>query len=165
MEVKGKFGSATAFTHAIHNLANNEGYVMNLIDNADAGNLGYVTYRIEYCIKTGSSTPTNGATFQFYLVTADDDGTQHIDGGVTAATEYGTGSSPHTAAQLRNQMQFCHAQAVRNATAITYKGSFVITVPAGRNWTLYCFNEIGQAMDTTQGNHYVRYIQQSQDIS
>lgn len=164
-DVKQKIGSAVAFTHALQNLANNEGYVMNLIDNADGNNLGMVTYRIEYLIKTGASTPTNGSTVQFYLVTADDDGTQHIDGGVIAATEYTSASSPHTAAQLRDQLQFCHAQAVRNVTATNYKGSFVIQVPAGRQWTLYVFNETGQALDTTNGNHYVRYVPMNLDVS
>lgn len=169
-ELKQKVGSATAFTGiSFHTLANTDGFVSTFVDNADASALGYREYRVEYKFRTGSSTPTNGTTVQFFLVTADDDGTQHVDGNLpfstSSATEWTSSTSPHTASQVRDQLQFAHAQTVRNATATDYWGSFVVSVPASRNWAIYVYNESGTALDTTSGNHYMRYILSSIDVS
>lgn len=168
-EAKLKSGTATALTHSFETLANNEGFISPFIDNADGSELGYFTYRIEYRFRTGASTPTNGATVQFFVVTADNNGTRHVDANLTysasVCTEYTTGSSPHTAAQIRDQLAFAHAQAVRNVTATDYYGSFMITVPGAREWAIYAFNETGQALDTTAGNHYLRYVAVSTGIN
>jgi hypothetical protein len=167
-EIKQKLGAATALTHSFETLANQEGFISPFVDNADANNLGYKMVRIEYRIRSGASAPTDKAQVQFFLVTADDDGTRHIDGNLnystSVVTEYTTGSSPHTAAQIRDLLQPVHAQPFRTPTATDYYGSFVIMVPGGRNWAIYAFNDLGNALDTTAGNHYLRYVVISDDV-
>lgn len=161
LETKQRMSSDNDLGHRFDELANAEGFITKFIDNADVQRLGQKAVKIEYCFKSAIAS-TAGATVQFYLVTADDNATaQHVDGGFIFDTDDSaewTAASTPTAAQIREMVRYVHGQAVRAAANITYKGSFEITLPAARNWAIFVYNETGQALSSTAGDHYLRYI-------
>ena len=170
--VKGKKSSgATALIHVLHLLANSEGSLTNFVDNADADQLGSRSVRIEYLIRVSTANaPTSNAPLMFYLVTADDELTKHLDGdgaitfSAVAATEFTSGTTP-TADKLRFKLgPAVHARPVDSSTGEKYYGSFVMDITGARHWAIYVYNGTGQALDGDNSDHYLRYIYDDPDI-
>ena len=170
--VKGKKdANATTLQHKLDLLGASEGCLTNFVDNADADDLGSRSVRIEYKIRTGTS-PVSNAPIMFFLITADDESTQHWDGdrgtnltfSTTSATELTGSTDPTAARMLFNLNPAIHVRPVDTTTGADYYGSFVIDVTGARYWALYIHNSTGVALNGTSTNHYVRYIADVPDI-
>lgn len=150
-------GTRTAFTITVASLANAAGRVSTQVDLCDANNLAPQSLIVQVKLTSGGSAPTAGTTYQLYWARGEDATSGHIDGGLAATdTGYTSGSSPFTAAQLRDQLQFVGAIPVTAGTATTYRATFVIPDPGPRG-SLYLFNDTGQAMSSTGGDHSAHY--------
>lgn len=109
--------------------------------------------RIYYRITTGTS-PTNLATILFYFLRTDEGTSPEIRDGGVGATD-----AALTAAQLTDIANAVPAMKVQPVTATSdksYDGSFEIEDP-GPAWSLAIANESGAALNSTGGNHTVRY--------
>jgi hypothetical protein len=103
--------------------------------------------RVYYKLTTGTS-PTSGSLIEFYLSRADDDASEHADGAT------GTGDAAYSGNV--DQLELVHTQPVTNASDTAYLGSFVLDDP-GPDWRLVVKNATGVALNSTSGNHYLRY--------
>lgn len=163
-----KDGSATTLAHLFDLLSTAEGFLTPFVDNADANQLGPRLVRVSYLFKTGSVAPTANAPVLFFLMGADDESTRHVDAGLayssSSATEYNSGSSPTAAVAFFDMPAPVHVRPVATTTARSYKGSFVIDVAGMRQWGLFVYNNVGQALDTTPASHYLRYVAEVPDI-
>ncbi len=149
-------GTRTAFTLTVASLANVAGQVSTQVDLCDANNLVPQALIVQVKLTAGGSAPTAGSTYQLYWARGED-ATGHIDGGLAATdTGYTSASSPFTAAQLRDQLQFVGAIPLLATTALTYRATFLITDPGPRG-SLYLYNDSGQTMSTTSGDHSAHY--------
>jgi hypothetical protein len=151
-EIKDKFGTLVTLTLTFASLANAAGRVAAQVDNTTV-RAGLIL--VEYNFMTATA-PTAGTAVEFYLARGDSEAGAHIDGGL-AATDTGYTSGPPTAANLRSRLQLVGVQAVTADANTVYKGSFVISNP-GPKWSLYVYNGIGQTLDSTAGNFWVRAI-------
>jgi hypothetical protein len=156
LETKQRISTDVDLGHIFESLATGEGFVTKVIDNADSQRLGRKTVKVEYAFKTATA-PTAGTTVQFYLVTADDNASQHVDGSFVLGASAVKWTSPSAGTQ-RDMVRFVHAQAVRLVANTTYKGSFEFAIPAARNWAIYVYNETGQALSAVAADHYLRYL-------
>jgi hypothetical protein len=149
-------GGSVAMTLTLASLANGGGRVSTQVDLTDANGLAPEYVEFFYRVRTGTS-PTTGKTVEYYAVCGDEDGTPHIDGGVAATdTGYASGDTPLSASARRDQLTMLAAQPVIGTTGVDYYGSFVWYNPPPRI-SVYAFNDTGSALDSTGGNHYLRY--------
>jgi hypothetical protein len=156
-------GTRTAFTITLASLANVAGRVSTQIDLTDAAGLAPQGLLVQLKIKTATA-PTAGTTIQVYWARGED-GTGFVDGSLAATdTGYTSGSSPFTAAQIRDQLQFVGSIPVQVTGSLTYQSTFIITDPGPRG-SLYIFNDCGQALSSTGGDHSAHYQTLNTDIS
>lgn len=156
--------AASGLQSGFHALTNATGFVTPFVDNCDASSRGSFKVRVEYKVESGGSAPTAGKAVQFFLVTADDDASQHIDGGLsfsTSASALVTGSAAST---VREQLRFLHSQPFGTGTNTFYYGSFMVNLIGARNWAIYAYNDVGQTLNTTAANHYIRWVRSLQEI-
>jgi hypothetical protein len=162
------FGALTTLTITLTGLANAAGRVSNQIVFADGSTTFKSPYaaQVHFHTKVGTGTPTAGNTIQFYWVPASSGSMgSHISGNLaTTDTGYTSGSSPFTAAQLRDQLRFVYSQPMIATSALDYYGSFIIPDPGPRG-SLYVYNDSGVSLDTTAANFYVRYETLNVDLS
>ncbi|RYZ93564.1 MAG: hypothetical protein EOP06_00550 [Proteobacteria bacterium] len=158
------YGSQSTMTITLNSLANTAGRVGTQIDFTDGGNKAPQAIKVHIRFRTGSVAPTAGKTVQFYWATGDENGTAHVDGGLaTTDTSYTTASTPRSD-YVRDQLQFAYAQPVQAGTATDYYVSFVVYSPGPRG-SLFVYNDIGQTLDSTSGNFYVRYETLNVDVA
>lgn len=151
------FGDSTALSITLASLADGAGRVSAAVAAAAPAPAKLAVF---YKITTGSSAPTAGTSVAFFLVRGDDHETEHRDGGV-GATDSALADAENF--KLANAGNLVHAFAVTNATAKAYVGSFVIENP-GPDYQIAVVNGIGQALDSTEGNHYVRVRTVSDEV-
>ena len=145
--IHASFGSSTAMTITLASLANSTagvGRQSTLIDNTTTQTQ---MVRVFYKITTGKS-PTDKTTITLYLLQGDNpassnirtDGAGASDAGLTVVT-----------ASLVGVIQ------VSSTSNVTYTGSFLIRNP-GPEWGIAVVNSTGVALNSTGGNHSLRYV-------
>lgn len=147
-DIKQKFGTATAATITIASLANGSGRCSTAIDN---GTTLAINADVRVKVKTNASGTSATGYVGVYLVRSED-GTSYDDG-------FGGTDAAFTPV---NAQLLGIIAAVANAT--TYQGVFDtsqlgITLP--RKWAIALLNQTGAALDSTGGNHEVKYTEKT----
>lgn len=143
--------ASTAITSTLASLANNSARQTDQVVDASPS---VPQARVFYRIRTGTS-PTDGGVIEFYLSRADDNGTEHADGN--------TGASDAAFSGNVDELELVHVQIVKNTSDTDYRGSFLINDP-GTDWRLVVLNKTGVALNSTGGNHYIRYRAENMQI-
>lgn len=127
-------------------LANNNAVVSDAIDNTTDG---YLAAIISVRLRSGTSAPTAGKTYDIYLVRNDDatddtgdDNWDETDGSITILNSSFLGSIEVTA---DTSTDFAKTFDTWGLGAL------------GPKWGLAVLNSSGQSLDATAGNHDVRY--------
>lgn len=148
--------TAGALSITLASLANVAGRVSAQVDLTDVNGLAPDLVRFFFRIRTGSVAPNAGKTVEAYLVNGDEDGTTpHLDGGF-GTTDSGTIPTGFTAANIRDQLQPIASQPVIATTALDFYFTGVIYEPPPR-FSVYVYNDTGQALDAAGTNFWVRY--------
>lgn len=143
-EIKDKFASMAALTKTLALLANGAGFLSDAVSNATNR---YQDILLYVCLKMGATAPTANSLAEIYLVRSDADGTaEHIDDGETFNSSHVPAN-----AQLIGALRFS------GAANEVVKGSFLIHRP-GPKWGVTVLNRSGQALSSTETDHWVRYI-------
>lgn len=141
---KEQFGTATAATITLASLANGAGRAMTAVDNSTTG---AIDVHIKVKIKTASSGVSTTGYLSVYLLAAAD-GTEYDDAFAGSDAAF----TPVNAYQLEI------IQATANST--TYVKSYVLSRVCGfvpKKWAIAVVNNTGAALDSTAGNHEVKY--------
>ena len=146
-EIKDKYSASAALTITLASLANGSARQSTLVDNTTAR---YQQVVVFYKITQGTS-PTGNRSVRFYLVRSDNDATtEHRDfaaGTADAAWTVAPNAIPvHQAANRASP-----------ATGDVLQGSFIVDLP-GPEWAIAVENDTGVALNSTGGNHWVRYV-------
>lgn len=147
-EIKDKFSSSAALTITLASLASSSsaGRQSTIIDNTTAR---YADLIIYYKITLGTS-PNTFSPVYFYLIRDDNDGTNHRDygaGASDAALTFGAEAYPH----------FVAGSGSSATTGTVLQGSFVVNRP-GAKWGIAVLQTTGAALNSTAGNHWIRYV-------
>lgn len=169
--VKGKKDAgATTLLQDLASLAASNGTVTNFVDNADGNNLGSRSVRVMYKFTIGASVVSN-APMMFFLVTADDETTQHNDGdpNLTVSTSASTLLLSGSGSPEADEMFFklgpaVHSRPVSISQGTDYSGSFVVDVTGARYWAIYAYNVTGDSLTAPTTDHYIRFIADVPDI-
>lgn len=149
-EIKDKFSTSAALTVTLASLATSAtgvGRQGTLVDNTTNRFTRAVIY---YKITQGTS-PTGSKAAYFYLIRSDNDATtQHNDaaGGASdgAWTALPNVQPVHIAYNLASP-----------STGEVLQGSFVVE-DLGPEWTIGVYHDTGVDLDSTGGNHWIRYV-------
>ncbi len=147
-----KFESSASLTITIASMAAGAGEVSTQVNSNDASqatsgkNVDAIVCRVRF--KMGAVAPTVGKTVEFYL--ARGDGVSHVDAGLSVT------DSAVVTSTLRDQLEFIYAVPVIASANQTYNVSFVIYNPS-ECWSIMMWNATDQALDSTAGNHYIKY--------
>ena len=148
-EIKDKFSSSTAMTITLAGLGSSASLVgrqSTLVDNTTAR---YGRLLVYYNIKLGTS-PTGNKSIFFYLIRGDDDATPHRDGSAGASDAAWT-------AQEGMAPVWVERDKASPSTGDVIKGSFIVDIP-GPEWGIGVVHDTGVNLDSTGGNHWVRYV-------
>lgn len=151
-QILAEHGSSTALTITLASLATSTtgvGRQSTFVDNTDNAQM----IRIYFDITTGTS-PTANKSIQFYLLCRDDHASPNIatdnaggsDAGITIVT-----------ASLVNVVQ------TTNTSDTHYRGSFLIRNP-GISWAIAVVHDTGVNLNSTSGNHILRYVIENQEV-
>lgn len=146
-EIKELFSSSAALTITIASLASSTtgvGRQSTIVDNT--------TTRYQkillYCLITTGTTPTANRTIRFYLIRDDNNGTNYRSDGAGASD----------AAFTVKMAQPIGSLFVDVATSnLGYYGDFVIENP-GPKWGIAIVHDSAVNLNSTAGNHYIRYV-------
>lgn len=146
-EIKELFGTGTALTITIASLASSTtgvGRQSTIVDNSsDRFQKIYL-----YCrIRVGTS-PTANRTIRFYLIRVDDNGTPHRSDGAGASD---------AALTVKNAIPIGTIFVDVTTSDLDYYGEFVIQDP-GYKWGIAIVQDTGVNLNSTSGNHWIRYI-------
>ncbi|HEY1170225.1 MAG TPA: hypothetical protein VGH19_02540 [Verrucomicrobiae bacterium] len=144
-EIKDKFGSSTAFTITLANLATGVAKQSTIVDNTTDRFTRVIVYAK---IKQGS-TPTGNRTVTAYLIRDDNHGTNHRTDGAGASDATITIQNAQLIGVMNNKSS-------PTAGDVLY-GEFVIDNP-GPKWGIAIQNDTGANLDNTGSNHWVRYL-------
>lgn len=147
-EIKDKYGSPTALTITLANLASSivgVGRQSTLVDNTTTRFSRLIVY---VNIKQGTN-PTGNKSVYIYLIRSDNDGTQHADDEA--------GASDAAITILNSQLIGVMRNKASPATGDVLKGSFVVDAP-GPEWGIAIVHDTAVNLDNTGGNHWVRFI-------
>lgn len=148
-EIKSKFGTPTALTITLASLANAAGRASTLVDNTTA-KAGKVL--IEVMVKS-NGTPTAGRTYDVYLIRSDNDGTAHVSDGFAGSDAAFTPVNAKPIGSIR---------CAGSASEVSY-GEFIVRDP-GPKFAVAVYNNSGQALTATGGDHRVRYMNITDEV-
>lgn len=144
-----KFASDVAMTITIASLATSAVGVGRQSDIVDNTTNRYPLVIVEYKIKLGTS-PTGSKSVRFILIRADADATPHRD--------YQAGASDAGLTIFPEPVPvWVHPDAASPSTGDVLQGSFKIYNP-GPKWGIWVVHDTGVALDSTGGNHWMRYV-------
>lgn len=155
-KVLDQFSASAALTITIASLASSSTLTAarqsTTVDNTTNK---YTRIKIYFAIKLGTS-PTANKTINFYLIRADNNGTIHRDGGAGASD---------AAFTIPPNLLPIHSIPTGSApsTGDVLKGSFDVYLP-GPEWGIALVHDSGANLDSTAGNHYIRWIGSNADI-
>jgi len=146
--IKQLLGAAASLTITLASLANNAGRGSTAIDNGTTLAFG-ADIRVK--VKTGASGVSSTGYIAVYLVSSED-GTSYDDG-------FGGSDAALTPVNAR-----LLGYITANANSTTYNAVFDtaalgITLP--RKWAICLLNKTGAALDSTAGNHEIKYTEKS----
>ena len=151
-QILAEHGSSTALTITLASLATSTvgvGRQSTFVDNTDNAQM----IRIYFDVTTGTS-PTVNKTIQFYLLCRDDGASPNISTDNAGASDAGITIST---AQLVNVVQ------VTATSDVHYRGSFLIRNP-GISWAIAVVHDTAVNLNSTGGNHIIRYVIENQEI-
>lgn len=144
--LKQEYGTSATMTKTFASLANGSGRCATAIDNSTNK---YIAADIRVKIKTPAASTSSSGYVDVYLVRSED-GTSYDDsfGGSDAAF------TPKNATFL--------GSIFANANATTYEKVFDtqqlgMTLP--KKWSVAIVNNVGAALDSTEGSHEVKYTE------
>jgi hypothetical protein len=145
-DIKQKFGTAAAMTITLASLANDGGRAATAIDNSTTLALS-ADVRVK--IKTGASGVSSTGYVAVYLIRSED-GSAYDDA-------FGGSDAAYTPvnAQLLGVI-------TANANATTYHKVFDLAelgITLSRAWSIAVINKTGAALDSTAGNHEIKYTE------
>ncbi len=149
------FQSSTAFTITIASLASSAvgvGRQSDMIDNSSGREQ---LARIWCKIKQGTS-PTSARTVSLYLLTGDAHGTPHRTDGAGASDAGITLQNAPIIGVMRNKGSGA-------ATGDLVYGEFLIRI-AAPSWGIALVHDTGVNLDSTGGNHWLRYSYVSPEV-
>jgi hypothetical protein len=153
-EVIDRFDSSTAFTITLASLASSTAGVGRQSTILDNTSNKYLDVLVFVKIKLGTS-PTGNRAVYVYLIRDDNNGTNHRSDGAGASDAGLTIQN----AQLIGTM----ADKQSPATGDVLYGEFLVHRP-GPKWGICIVHDTGVVLDSTEGNHWVRYVGLSPDI-
>lgn len=141
-------GTESTFTQTLASLADGSARQSTILSNST----GYPAALLYYRIKSGSSAPTAGRSYRIHLIrggtTIRDDGAGATDAAIT----------------IENAPLVGHIKVTATASKNFYK--IFDTGPLGvlgSNWGTAVHNDSGQALSSTEGDHYKGYNYYSPD--
>lgn len=153
-EIKEKFGGTTALTITLASLANGSGRQSTIVANTTAKYADLIVY--VKLTMSGSSAPNANAICEVYLIRGDQDATtEHLDDAAGASDAAITPLNAQLIGTLRTKGS--------PATSDVLQGSFLVNRP-GPSWGIAIVNKSGQALHSTAGNHWVRYVGMNPEV-
>lgn len=149
------FQSSTAFTITIASLATSTvgvGRQSDILDNSSGREM---MARIWAKIKQGTS-PTSNRSVYLYLLTDDNNGTNHRTDGAGASDAALTVLNAPLIGVLRNKGSGA-------ATGDLMYGEFLVRIAAPK-WGIALVHDTGVNLDSTGGNHWLRYSYISPEV-
>ena len=134
-----------ALTCTLASIANGAGRVSARVDNR-SDNKHEIGFRVR--INSGSSAPTVGTPYLFYLHRQDDLTPSHSDDTVGEA-DAAVSTQPDNSRQVGKII-------VTADTDTVFETSFTVYDP-GPYWSLSMWNATGQTISATEADHYLRY--------
>lgn len=152
-EIKSLFGSSTALTITLASLATSTtgvGRQSTLVDNSSVKAQKIQVY---FKVTTGTS-PTTGKSIRFYLIKGDNPASSNIRTDNADASD---------AAFTVINAPLLHVCQTDNTSDETYSGSFIIANP-GPEWGIAVVHDTGVNLNSTAGNHDIRYVVENPEI-
>lgn len=148
-EIRTKPITKATFTKTLASLANAAGRQTTMISNSNNYPGAFVYARI----KSGASAPTVNRAYKVYLLRGDD----------ASSSTYRSDGAGASDAALTIENSILLGQILVTATANkNFYGEFDTMVlgvgELGPEWGLAIFNDSGQALSTTEGDHFLGYI-------
>lgn len=145
-EIRTKMITKATFTCTIASLANGNARQSDMIANSN----NYPAALVFFKIKSGAAAPTAGASYDIYLLRGND----------SASSDFRTDGAGASDAAITIQNAKLLGSIFATADAATnFYGSFDTSQygPLGSEWGIAVKNSSGQALDSTEGNHYKGY--------
>lgn len=150
--INAEHDASTALTITLASLATSivgVGRQSNMVNNVDDAQM----VRVFFKVTTGTS-PTDNKSIQFYLLTGDDPSASNIRTDGAGASD---AALTVVSASLVNVVQ------TDNTSDKTYQGSFLIRNP-GPEWGIAVVHDTAVNLNSTGGNHELRYVKENQEI-
>ncbi len=148
------FQSSTAMTMTIASLASSTTGVGRQSDILDNSSSREMWARIWCKLKLGTS-PTNNRSAYLYLLTNDNNGTPHITDGAGASDAALTVANAPLIGVIRGKASA--------ATGDVLYGEFLVRIAAPK-WGIALVHDTGVNLDSTGGNHWLRYSYISPEV-
>jgi len=148
------FGSSTAFAITIASLASSTTGVGRQSDILDNSTSREQCVRIWAKIKQGTS-PTGNRSAYLYLIADDNNGTNHRTDGAGASDAALTIQNAPLIGVMRNKSTA--------ATGELLYGEFLVRIAAPK-WGIILVHDTVVALDSTAGNHWLRYSYVSPEV-
>jgi len=123
-----------------------QGRVSDRVDNNTANKRAI---RFNVRIRSGGTGPDLGVGYLFYFHRQDDETTSHQDDGV--------GESDADLSVQPSSSELVGSIILTADINTVYQTSFVVYDP-GPFWSLSFWNDSGQTIHATEGDHYLRYV-------
>lgn len=149
------FGASTAFTITVASLASSVAGVGRQSDMIDNSTAREMMVRIWAKIKQGTS-PTSSRTVSLYLLTGDGHATPHRTEGAGASDAGITLANAPIIGVMRNKGSGA-------ATGDLVYGEFTVRIAAPQ-WGIAIVHDTGVNLDSTGGNHWLRYTVFSPEV-
>jgi len=146
-EIKDKYSTSTALTITLNGLGNGIARQSTIVDNTSNRYSRIVIYA--KLRQSTSVTPTGNRTCTFYLLRDDNHGTNHRTDGAGASDTTITIQNAQLIGVLNNKPS--------PSTGDYLYGEFIIDNP-GPKWGIAVQNDTGQALGSTAGDHWLRYV-------
>lgn len=149
------FQSSTAFTITLASLASSTTQVGRQSDILDNSSGREMMARIWVKLKQGTS-PTSNRSAYIYLITDDNNGTNHRTDAAGASDASFTALNAPLIGVIRNKSSGA-------ATGDDILGEFLVRIAAPK-WGIAISHDTGVNLDSTGGNHWARYTYISPDV-
>jgi hypothetical protein len=146
-EIRTKTLAKAAFTLTLASLANNVARQSAMIANSN----NYPAAMVYLRIRSGASAPTSGQVYEVYLIRGDD---------ASSSTYRTDGAGAGDAAITIENAQLLGTIVVTNTANKNFYGEFDTAPlgPLGPEWGIAVRNASGQALSSTEADHYKGYV-------